>query len=157
MASNKPLQIAMLAPIEPYRSGVAKHSTQVALELNKRDDIALTVYSFKRLYPALLFPGTDDKDSASKAPEKLNCQFTLDTINPLSWFAVIKQLKSNNTNLVIIPAWTFFVAPCLGYIAKQCRNHGIEVITIVHNAFDHEAGGIKNALMRYQLNKSKSF
>jgi D-inositol-3-phosphate glycosyltransferase len=157
VASKKPLQVAILAPIEPYRSGVAKHSTQVALELNKRDDIALTVYSFKRLYPAFLFPGTDDKDSASKAPEELNCQFTLDTINPLSWFAVIKRLKSDNTNLVIIPAWTFFVAPCLGFITKQCQKHGIEVITIVHNAFDHEAGGFKNALMRYQLNKCKKF
>jgi D-inositol-3-phosphate glycosyltransferase len=152
-----PLQVAMLAPIEPYRSGVAKHSTQVALELDKRDDIALTVYSFKRLYPALLFPGTDDKDSASKAPETLNCQFTLDTVNPLSWFAVIKRLKSNNINLVIIPAWTFFVAPCLGFITKQCKKHGIDVISIVHNAFDHEAGFIKNALMRYQLNKCNKF
>ncbi|MFQ3193102.1 MAG: hypothetical protein ACI936_004257, partial [Paraglaciecola sp.] len=27
MASKKPLQVAILAPIEPYRSGVAKHST----------------------------------------------------------------------------------------------------------------------------------
>jgi glycosyltransferase involved in cell wall biosynthesis len=157
VASKKPLQVAMLAPIEPYRSGVAKHSTQVALELDKRDDISLTVYSFKRLYPALLFPGTDDKDSESSVPETLNCQFTLDTINPLSWFAVIKRLKSNNTNLVIIPAWTFFVAPCLGFITKQCQKYGIDVITIVHNAFDHEAGFIKNALMRYQLNKCKKF
>jgi glycosyltransferase involved in cell wall biosynthesis len=157
VTSKKPLQVAMLAPIEPYRSGVAKHSTQVALELNQRDDISLTVYSFKRLYPAVLFPGTDDKDSASKAPETLNCQFILDTINPLSWFEVIKRLKANNTQLVIIPAWTFFVAPCLGYITKQCQKHGIDVITIVHNAFDHEAGGIKNALMRYQLNKCQKF
>jgi len=147
----------MLAPIAPYRSGVAKHSTQVALELNNREDVVLTVYSFKRLYPALLFPGTDDKDNASPAPETLNCHFTLDTINPLSWFAVIKRLKSNNTNLIIIPAWTFFVAPCLGFITKQCQKHGIDVITIVHNAFDHEAGGIKNAFMRYQLNKCKNF
>lgn len=157
MTSKEPLQVAMLAPIEPYRSGVAKHSTQVAIELNNRDDIALTVYSFKRLYPALLFPGTDDKDSASKAPEMLNCQYTLDTVNPLSWFELIKRLKSSNTKLVIIPAWTFFVAPCLGYITKQCQKHGIDVITIVHNAFDHEAGGIKNALMRYQLKQCKKF
>jgi D-inositol-3-phosphate glycosyltransferase len=151
------LQVAMLAPIEPYRSGVAKHSTQVALELDKRTEIALTVYSFKRLYPALLFPGTDDKDSDSKAPVSLNCQFTLDTINPFSWFALIKELKAKNIDLVVIPAWTFFVAPCLGFITKQCQKHGIDVITIVHNAFDHEAGGIKNALMRYQLNKCKKF
>lgn len=157
MVLKKPLRVAMVAPIEPFRSGVAKHSTQVALELDKRSEITLTVYSFKRLYPALLFPGTDDKDTDSKVPETLNCQFILDTINPLSWLTLINDIKTKNVNLVIVPAWTFFVAPCLGFITKQCQKQGIDVITIVHNAFDHEAGGIKNALMRYQLNKSKKF
>jgi glycosyltransferase involved in cell wall biosynthesis len=157
VAAKELLRVAMLAPIEPYRSGVAKHSTQVALDLEKRNEIALTVYSFKRLYPALLFPGTDDKDSDSKVPGNLNCQFTLDTINPFSWFALIKDLKEKNIDWVIIPAWTFFVAPCLGFISKQCQKHGIGVITIVHNAFDHEAGTFKNTLMRYQLNKCQKF
>jgi hypothetical protein len=86
----------------------------------------------------LLFSGIDDKDSESSVPEILNFQFTLDTINSLSWFAVIKRLKCNNTKLVIIPAWTFFVAPCLlhlacctllvapclGFITKQCQKFG---------------------------------
>lgn len=157
MIDNKPLKVAILAPIEPYRSGVAKHSTQVALNLNKRDDIELTVYSFKRLYPAMLFPGSDDKDSNSEAPHSLNCVFSIDTVNPLTWLAVVKQIKANNTDVVIIPAWTFFVAPSLGYIANRCKQQGIGVITIVHNAFDHEAGGIKNALMRYQLKSSNKF
>ncbi|WP_448250490.1 glycosyltransferase [Thalassotalea agariperforans] len=157
MVSKKPLQVAMLAPIEPYRSGVAKHSTQVAINLHHRDDIDLTVYSFKRLYPAMLFPGTDDKDSTSQAPKDIDCCFLIDTVNPLSWLKVIKQLKANNTDVVVIPAWTFFVAPCLGYIARRCKNASIEVITIVHNAFDHEAGGLKNALMRYQLKSSDNF
>jgi hypothetical protein len=31
------------------------------------------------------------------------------------------------------------------------------VITIARNAFDHVAGGIKNALMRYQLNECRSY
>jgi hypothetical protein len=120
--------------------------TQVALELNKRDDIALTVYSFKRLYPALLFSGIDDKDSERSVPEILNCQFTLDTINSLSWFAVIKRLKCNNTNLVVIPAWTFLLHLAWVLLLNNVKN---TVTTTTRNAFDHEAGGIKNALMRY--------
>lgn len=149
--------VAIIGPVEPYRSGVAKHTTQVALELNCREDIALTVYSFKRLYPALLFPGADDKDASSQVPESLTCNLLLDAVNPLTWLSVVKQLKKNKTDIVVIPAWTFFVAPCLGYIAHQCKKQGIDVITIVHNAFDHEAGNIKNALMRYQLKGSNKF
>lgn len=150
-------KIALISPIEPYRSGIAKHSTQVALTLSQNKDISLDVYSFKRLYPAFLFPGADDKDSESSSPEQLNVDVQLDAINPFSWFSLCKKLKKEKYSAVIIPAWTFFVAPCLGYISKQCKKHGIKVVSIVHNAFDHEASGLKNSLMRYQLKSSSEF
>jgi glycosyltransferase involved in cell wall biosynthesis len=153
----KKKSIAFIGPIEPFRSGVAKHSTQIALELSKRDDVFLKVYSFKRLYPKVLFPGDDDRDKHLRPPEQLDAKFWIDTLNPLTWQKVVASIKKSNVDTVIVPAWTFFVAPCLGWISRALKRSGIQVIAIVHNAFDHEAGNVKNALMKYQLLNSTSF
>jgi len=150
-------KVAFIGPIEPFRSGVAKHSTQIALELCNRDDVELQVYSFKRLYPKILFPGDDDRDADLQSPELLNAKFWIDTLNPLSWQRVVSSIKKSNIDTVIIPAWTFFVAPCLGWISRALKRSNIHVVSIVHNAFDHEAGYVKNALMKYQLLNSTSF
>jgi D-inositol-3-phosphate glycosyltransferase len=157
MEKSETKKVALIAPITPFRSGVAKHSTQVALELNKRVDISSSTYSFKRLYPKILFPGDNDKEEGTIAPQSLNAHFELDAVNPITWYKLVNKLVSENTEVVVIPCWTFFVAPCLGWIARQCKKKGIKVISIVHNAFDHEAGGIKNALMRYQLKSDSHF
>ncbi len=154
---EKKKRVAFIGPIEPFRSGVAKHSNQIALELCNRADVELQVYSFKRLYPKILFPGDGDRDKYLRPPEQLGAKFWIDTLNPLTWQKVIVSIKRSNTDIVIIPAWTFFVAPCLGWISRALRRSGIHVISIVHNAFDHEAGHIKNVLMKYQLLNSTSF
>jgi hypothetical protein len=51
------------------------------------------------------------------------------------------------------------VAPCLLHLAWVLSLNNVKnlVITIARNAFDHVAGGIKNALMRYQLNECRSY
>lgn len=157
MTASMPKNIAFIGPIEPFRSGVAKHSTQVALELVDRNNVKLTVYSFARLYPKVLFPGDDDRDEEASSPAKLEVKFWLDSINPITWRKVVRDIVHNNIEVVIIPAWTFFVAPCLGWVSKSLKSKGIEVVCIVHNAFDHEAGTMKNKLMCYQLSNSSRF
>jgi glycosyltransferase involved in cell wall biosynthesis len=149
-------KVVMLAPVEPYRSGIAKHSTQVAASLAKRDDIDLIVMSFKRLYPSFLFPGESDKDTSEHCID-LGADFNVDTINPLSWRRAANNIIALRPELLIVPAWTFFVAPCIGWISRRCAEKGIKTACIVHNAFDHEQGGWKNRLMRYQLDKLDYF
>ena len=149
-------KIVFLAPFEPYRSGIAKHSSQVAQELARRDNVDLTLMSFKRLYPQMLFPGESDKDPAA-APFDPDISFDLDTVNPLSWMACAKRIKQINPDVLIIPVWTFFVAPCLGWIAGQARKSGIKVQGIIHNAFDHENGNWKDWLIKNQLKRIDYF
>lgn len=153
----KRLKIAVIAPIEPYRSGVAKHSTQVALELACRTELDVSVFSFKRLYPKILFPGNADRDDNTEPIGFNHLSFDLDSMNPLTWWRLVRHLKQHNFRLVIMPAWTFVVAPCFGWISRACRKHGIRVVTIVHNAFDHEQGRVKNAVMGYQINSCDDF
>ena len=51
----------------------------------------------------------------------------------------------------MLPAWTFFLAPALGWIARRIRRDGVECCVIVHNAFDHEAKAWKARLNLWQL------
>lgn len=149
-------KIAVIAPVEPFRSGIAKHSTQVARALSTQANTSVSVYSFNRLYPRFLFPGESDKDEGSEYCE-VGAVFSLDTLNPLTWRTMVKRMVINEIDVAIFPAWTFFVAPCLGWIAKQCQKKGIKTLSIVHNAMDHEQGGWKNRLMSYQLTQHDGF
>jgi D-inositol-3-phosphate glycosyltransferase len=153
---TKKTKIVFLAPFEPFRSGIAKHSTQIAKELATRESIDLTLLSFSRLYPKFLFPGDSDKD-ADFAEADHNVTFDLDTINPFTWIKCVNKIKHIKPDILIIPAWTFFVAPCMGWIAKRCKQAGITTICIVHNAFDHEQASWKNKLMTYQLGQINKF
>lgn len=158
MTNNGPLNIALIAPIEPYRSGIAKHSTQIAKELFRRDNINLHVTSFSRMYPKFLFPGESDIDKTfDDVINEFEASYLLDAINPLSWRSISKKIIASKPDLVIMPAWTFFLAPCFGYIARQCKKANIAVTMIIHNAYDHEGQEWKKKLMRYQLNKATYF
>jgi glycosyltransferase involved in cell wall biosynthesis len=111
------------------------------------------VVSFARLYPQLLYPGASDRDPdlGSSASNNRNADFAVDTINPLTWRKAAAALIRNRPAFVVIPAWTFFVAPALGLIARHLRRAGIRVIMIVHNAADHESSGWKDRLLGWQI------
>lgn len=150
-------RIAIVGPVLPFRSGIAKHTTELAATLAQRPDVDLSMLSFSRQYPAFLYPGGDDRDRATTLPAPLDADYVLDTVNPLSWRRAWRRLLSLAPDKVVIPCWTFFTAPCLGWLARQCQAAGIEVVMIVHNAQDHEAAGWKNRLTRYQLAQASRF
>ena len=51
------MKLALITPFPPYRGGISKHSENLYNELRKNNDVI--VYSFSRLYPEILFPGTN--------------------------------------------------------------------------------------------------
>lgn len=156
-ATDKTRRIAIVGPITPFRSGVAKHTTEVAKELASRRNIDVTVFSFKRQYPALLFPGEADRETGQSVMSEWTTVFEIDSLNPGTWCKTAKTINQEHFDQVIIPAWTFFLAPCLGTIAKLCRKSGIKVTMIVHNVDDHEASFWKSWLSRFQLNNADCF
>lgn len=146
------MKIAVIGPVPPFRSGVAKHTGEVAKALCAHGDVR--VISFSRQYPALLFPGQDDRDAASAALAPAGTQYRLDSIAPLSWRAVRRDLVAWQPDIAVIPAWTFFTAPALTGIARALRGAGTRVISIVHNAADHDSAPWKRALLARQIANS---
>ncbi|NQX93939.1 MAG: glycosyltransferase [Erythrobacter sp.] len=145
------MKIAVIGPVAPFVSGISQHTSALTGELQTRDDLCVKTWSFSRQYPVALFPGEKQKSDAAPL---LDTHFTIDTINPLTWHATLKAIKAFEPDLAIVPAWTFFTAPALGAIASGLRKGGVEVVSVVHNARDHEAAGWKNTLLAWQIAQS---
>jgi glycosyltransferase involved in cell wall biosynthesis len=148
------MKVAVIGPVAPFRSGIARHTTAIVGELAGRPGMEVAVWSFSRQYPRRLFPGGDQVDPGLRAPNGVPVHWTIDTLNPASWLRTAREVGAFAPDLVIIPAWTFFVAPALGWIARDLRRNGIAVTMVVHNAFDHEEAAWKGRLMRFQLRQA---
>ena len=72
------MKIAIISPFPPYRGGISKHSENLCKELDKIENV--TIYNFTRLYPNILFPGTNQYLDNYKT-SKLNSTRTIDSIN----------------------------------------------------------------------------
>jgi glycosyltransferase involved in cell wall biosynthesis len=143
--------------VTPFRSGVANHTTELARAVAARRDTSCAVFSFSRQYPRLLFPGQDDRAADAKRLENPRAEYAIDAINPFSWQAAAHRIRRWMPDIVIIPAWTFFLAPCLGWIARALRRAGVPVVAVVHNVADHEAAGWKRAASVFQLRQASGY
>lgn len=151
------MRVSIIGPVSPFRSGIARHTTALAHDLARRGGVDVSILSFSRQFPGFLYPGESDLDPEGRAPEGIETDFCLDSINPLSWRAAAGKVLRRKPALAVIPAWTFFVAPCLGYIARALHRRGVPVVMIVHNAEDHETARWKTALSRFQLRHASRF
>lgn len=146
------MRFAVIGPVPPFRSGVAKHTGEIAKALSAFGDVR--TISFDRQYPKVLFPGDDDRDLGSSADAPEGTEYTLDSVSPASWRKVANDLSDWGPDIAIIPAWTFFTAPALTTIAAHLRNWNAKVVSVVHNASDHEAAPWKKMLLTRQIRAS---
>jgi glycosyltransferase involved in cell wall biosynthesis len=142
-------RVAVIGPVPPIRSGVARHTAATAQALAQLADVRL--WSFSRQYWDWLYPGSSERSPDLHRPEGLSIQSGLDGMNPLSWQRTASQVAQWQPDVAVIPAWTFFLAPALGIMARHLRRRGVPVCAIVHNAADHEAAWWKQRLSRWQL------
>ena len=150
-------RIAVVGPMPPIRSGIARHTSAVARAIADRPGHVVRVWGFRRQYPPLLFPGAGERLEGVGAPADLDLRETLDGVGPLSWHRTAREILDWGPDLAVLPAWTFFLAPALGHVAKRLGAAGVPVAMIVHNAFDHEAAAWKAQLNLWQLARADRF
>lgn len=142
-------RIALLGPVLPFRGGIAQHTTDLASALRAEAD--LTLLSFSRQYPKLLFPGESDRDPALAGHEEPGAEYVVDSIGPLTWRRAVRRIVDSGVETLVIPWWTFFLAPCFRSIARGVRHAGVPVVFMCHNVADHEAAWWKRAAARSVL------
>jgi hypothetical protein len=153
MIETEPVQtgVTVIAPVPPFRGGIARHSLALCNALVARSDVRLSIESFDRLYPQFLYPGDSDRSTDVALPLMMQAAYNLDTVNPLAWRSVADAIVRRGDTIAVLPAWTFFTAPVLGYLARRLRRNGLHTVMVVHNAHDHEAAGWKNKLLAWQI------
>jgi glycosyltransferase involved in cell wall biosynthesis len=117
----------------------------------------VSIYNFSLQYPGFLFPGKTQY-SDEEPPENLKIITRVNSVNPLNWISVGKEIRRMKPDLVVIRYWIPFMAPCLGTIASSIRkNKHTRVIAITDNIIPHEQRPGDKLLTRYFVKRVDGF
>jgi len=128
---NNNLKIAFFSVLPPFRGGISSFSQSLLEEL--QDIAEVQAYTFKKLYPKLLFPGKSQEDSSLKA----SYPRIVSTMNPFSYFKARKMMRKGKPDAFIVSYWMTFFAPMFYIFSKGFQNSVLK-IAIVHNLNPHE-------------------
>ena len=135
------MRICVVGPTYPYRGGIAHYTTLLVKHLREAGHWT-QLYSFTRQYPTWLFPGKTDKDP-SETPLKVECEYVLDPINPLTWWQLCRKVRADAPDLLILQWWVPYWTPSLTAISRWIKRYTkIPIIYICHNVVPHDGGGI---------------
>jgi len=146
-------RIVLIGPVRPYRGGIAHSTTILSEKLAKGND--LLVLSFSRMFPKILYPGRFQREKGP-SPKGFKTEFTLDSINPLSWARAVKRIKEFKADVVIFEWWTTFLTPCYRYIARRVKPQS-KVSVICQNVLPHEKISVHSFLSKLFLGQAGSF
>lgn len=139
----------------PLRGGIAHYNALLAAELGKNHRV--DTITFKRQYPAFLFPGKTQRESgdamhASPAPQ------LIDSVNPWTWFTAAREIRGRKPDMLIFKYWLPFFGPCFGTIARLAkRGRPTRVLFICDNILPHERRPFDVAFTRYAFAAADAF
>ena len=130
------MKIVIVGTAHPYRGGLAAYNERLAHEFVKEGH-EVEIFTFSLQYPSFLFPGKS-QFSDEKAPSDLRIRRRINSVNPLNWLSVGREIKKMQPDRVIFCYWMAFMAPCFGTIARVARSPRTKMIALVHNMIPHE-------------------
>ncbi len=142
------MKIAFLSPAYPLRGGIVQFVSLMADSLSQKNEVK--IFSFKRQYPKILFPG---KDQIDHEPNRYSFPINSDLIpyNPLTWKKTIRAINEFAPDILILKYWIPFFAPAFGFILKRI-NKKIKKVVILDNIDFHEKWIFGESLTKYALN-----
>ena len=153
---NPPGKVILIGPAHPLRGGLATYNERLAREYVKEGS-EVSIYTFSLQYPSILFPGKTQY-STEPAPGDLSIKVKVNSVNPLNWIRIGRELKKARPDLVIVKFWIPFMAPCLGTICRIIRKNGhTRVVSIIDNIVPHEKRPGDRMLASYWVNSVDGF
>lgn len=132
-----PKKIVIIGPAYPLRGGLASYDERLAKEFTEQG-IDTIIYTFSLQYPSVLFPGTTQY-SSEPAPLNLTIRVCINSVNPLNWLKIGKELKKYKPDVIVVRYWLPFMGPCLGTILRIAKkNSHTKVVCIADNILPHE-------------------
>jgi len=137
------VKTVLIGPVYPYRAGIAYCTVRLAEELG------CEVISFKRQFPAFLYPGGSDVDPTLPT---FPARFLLDIVNPFTWIRTALLLRREKPDAVVFVWWVWVWAlPYLMLLALLPRK--TRVILQCHNIGDKEPAAWKRWLTNRVLRR----
>ncbi len=135
------MRLAVVGPTYPFRGGIAHYTTLLVRYLRAAGHTTF-FYSFTRQYPAWLFPGRSDRDPSS-APLRVDCEYLLDPMNPLTWWRLVRRVRADRPDLLLLQWWVPYWTPSLTVISSLLkRPPATKIAMICHNVLPHDGGGV---------------
>lgn len=130
-------KVIIIGPAHPLRGGLATFNQRLAKEFIDSGN-ECSIYSFSLQYPSFLFPGKTQY-SDEPAPQNLNINTVINSINPFNWLKIGNRLKIEKPDMIIVRFWIPFMGPALGTILRRVRkNKHTKIICIADNIIPHE-------------------
>lgn len=150
------MKIIIVGTAYPYRGGLSAFNERLAYEyLNRGDEVE--IYTFTLQYPSFLFPGKTQY-SDEPAPQGLTIHRRINSINPLNWMRVGREITRKRPDLLVTKFWLPFMAPCLGTIERRVRrNHHTRIVSILDNIIPHEHRPGDRLFARYFVRSTDAF
>jgi D-inositol-3-phosphate glycosyltransferase len=130
------MKILLFGPAYPLRGGMAHFIAMLYTHLTRRGH-EVSIVSFTRQYPKILFPGKTQEETGD-AGIPIPSKALIDSINPFNWIIQGMKLRKQNADLVISTFWIPFLAPSSGTLHALLRSKKTKTLTILHNLIPHE-------------------
>ncbi|HMC98999.1 MAG TPA: glycosyltransferase [Ferruginibacter sp.] len=131
------MKIVIIGPAHPLRGGLASYNERLTREFIREGHDA-SIYTFSLQYPSFLFPGTT-QFSSEPAPNDININVCINSVNPLNWIKVGNRLKKERPDIIVVRYWLPFMGPALGTILRRAkRNKHTKIVCIADNVIPHE-------------------
>jgi glycosyltransferase involved in cell wall biosynthesis len=148
--------VVIIGPAYPLRGGLATFDQRLAREFIAQG-FDCRIYSFSLQYPDFLFPGTTQY-STDPPPEGLTILSRINSINPLNWWSVGRELRRLKPDLIVVRYWLPLMGPALGTILRRVRkNRHTKIVAITDNVIPHEKRPGDTPFTKYFLKACDGF
>lgn len=145
------MKIVIISTAYPLRGGIAHYVSLLSKHLSERHEVS--IITFKRQYPKLLFPGKSQVENPIRGKKTgetgamVPSLQIIDTLNPITWCKAGRLAAQMNPDLIIFKYWMPFFAPAFGVAARVAKKKsGCRVLFICDNVIPHEHTPIDKAL-----------
>lgn len=153
-----PARIAIVGPAYPLRGGNALFVAHLYESLRLDHDVY--VVSFRRLYPALFFPGKTQMNVSRDPVKTTPSRQIIDSVNPVTWIRAARWMSRppRRPDLALFVWWNPFFGPCYGVMARLLkRTARCRVAFVCENVVSHENRWADKFLTRFALSAAGSF
>lgn len=150
-------KIVIIGPAHPLRGGgITTFNHRLAKEFTQQGFDCFIV-SFSLQYPSFLFPGKSQYSNEA-SPQGITIHTLINSINPLNWLKVGRQIKNWKPDIIIVRFWLPLMGPALGTILRQVKkNRHTKIICLADNVIPHEKRPGDQPFTRYFLKACDAF